>query len=83
MNRISRVVLGAAIVSALVSVVAVCWHSLGEIHYLKTFYPERFSVAEVFYASAVELVKVVIIALPLALIIGVCLSLLRHFNKKY
>jgi hypothetical protein len=46
---------------------AVCWHSVQEIHYLKTFYPKQFSVEEAFYASAVELVKVIIISLPFTL----------------
>lgn len=82
MNRISRLLLITTIVICIVIVSAVCWHSLGEIHYLKTFYPKHFTVEEAFYASAVELIKVLIIALPLFLLIAVILYLLRHFDKK-
>jgi hypothetical protein len=82
MSKITRSLLIAAIVVAVVIVSAVCWHSVGEIHYLKTFYPQRFSVEEVFYASGVELIKVLIIAIPFCLISAVSLYLLRHFNNK-
>ena len=71
----------AAILISLVIIAAVCWHSVEEIHYLKSFYPRRFSVQEAFYASSVELVKVVIISLPLSLIIAAALYCLRHFRK--
>ena len=81
MNRISRLLLIIATVIAIIIVSAVCWHSVGEIHYLKTFYPKQFTVEEAFYASAVELVKVLIISLPLFLITAVSLYLLRHFHK--
>jgi hypothetical protein len=76
MNKIfvAAIVIGIAVISA------VCWHSVGEIHYLKTFYPQRFSVAEAFYASGVELVKVLIIALPFILIIVISLYLLSHYE---
>ena len=82
MNRTWRLLLVAAIVIGIVIVSAVCWHSVGEIHYLKTFYPRQFSVEEAFYASAVELVKVLIIALPFILLIAISIYLLRHFSKK-
>ena len=72
---ISIVVFGVVILSA------VCWHSVGEIHYLKSFFPNRFSVEEAYYASAVELIKVVVIALPIITVIGISLYVLRHFNK--
>jgi hypothetical protein len=64
-----------AIIASVVVVSAVCWHSVGEIHYLKSFFPQRFSVEEAFYASAVEFIKVLIIAVPLFFIIvsGFCL----------
>lgn len=70
-------ILSAIAVSAAV-VAAVSWHSVEEIHYLKTFYPEQFTVEEAFYASGVELIKVVLIGLPLFLVIGVGLYLWRH-----
>ena len=70
------IILGAALISA------VCWHSVGEIHYLKSFFPNRFSVEEAYYASVVELIKVVVIALPIITVIGISLYVLRHFNKE-
>ena len=82
MGQISWRLLISAIIIAIIIVSAVCWHSVGEIHYLKSFYPHQFTVEEAFYASAVELVKVLIIALPFCIVIAVCLYLLRHFNNK-
>ena len=82
MNRTRRLLLVAAIVISFGIVSAVCWHSVGEIHCLKTFYPRQFSVAEAFYASGVELVKDLIIALPLVLLIAISLYLLRRYNDK-
>ena len=79
-NRSSRILLS---LSALGIVVfsAVCWHSIDEIHYLKSFFPKRFRVQEAYYAAAVELIKVVIIGLPIALIIFVSLYVWRHMDK--
>lgn len=82
MNRTFRLLLISAIVISIVIVTAVCRHSLEEIHYLKSFYPKQFTVQEAFYASAVELIKVFIISLPLALITATALYLLRHFKKE-
>ena len=42
-------------------IAAVSWHSVEEVHYLKTFYPEQFTVQEAFYASGVEFIKVILI----------------------
>lgn len=39
-------------------VTAVSLHSVEEIHYLKSFYPDRFSVPEA--AAEVELIKVAV-----------------------
>ena len=63
---------------ALAAIFAVCFHSLEEIHYLKSFFPHSFSVEQAFYAGLLELVKVVIIALPLVLTIAVCLFWWRN-----
>jgi hypothetical protein len=68
MKRKRNILIGSAIAASILVVSAVCWHSVQEIHYLKTFYPEQFSVEEAFYASAVELVKVIIISLPFTLV---------------
>jgi Na+-driven multidrug efflux pump len=81
MNRTARILLFAAILISIAAVSAVCCHSVEEIHYLKSFYPRQFSVEEAFYASAVELVKIVIISVPFILIIATALSLLRHLRK--
>lgn len=82
MKRPYRVLISSVIAISLIVVSVVCWHSLEEIHYLKSFYPQQFTVEETFYASAVELVKVIIIGLPFFLIVGTGLYLLRHFRGK-
>jgi hypothetical protein len=71
----------SAIAVSIIAVFAVCWHSLEEIHYLKSFFPKQFTVEEAFYAGGVEIIKIAIISLPLLLIIGVGLCLLRIFRK--
>lgn len=81
MKRIRYMLIGAAIITSIFVVSAVCWHSIEEIHYLKTFYPKQFSVEEVFYASLVELVKVIIISLPFILITAVGIWLLCLLKK--
>jgi len=63
---------------ALAAISAVCLHSLEEIHYLKSFFPHSFTVQEVFYAGALELIKVCIISLPLVLLMMLCLFFLRR-----
>jgi hypothetical protein len=60
----------AAVAVSFVVVAAASWHSVEEIHYLKTFYPRQFTVEEAFYASGVELIKVMLIGLPLIIVIG-------------
>ncbi|HEY3307424.1 MAG TPA: hypothetical protein VGJ93_03105 [Desulfuromonadaceae bacterium] len=82
MKRNSQLLLISAIAISFIIVSAVCWHSLEEIHYLKTFYPRQFTVQEAFYASAVELIKVLIISLPFFMLTAIALYLLRHFKKE-
>jgi hypothetical protein len=55
------------VLGLLVGFGAVAWHSLGEIHYLKTFYPARFSVQDAFYAAWVEVAKLIVVGLPLGI----------------
>ena len=69
------------VIGCLVVIAAVSWHSVEEIHYLKTFYPETFTVEEAYYASKVELVKVAIISLPLVVVIMAGLFLLKGSGK--
>ena len=66
-----------ALIASLVVVASACWHSLEDLDYFKSFYPEDFTVTEAFYASAVELIKVTIISLPFFLLVFVSLHLLR------
>jgi len=82
MKKTYSIFLFAIIIFGVVIISAVCWHSVGEIHYLKSFFPNRFSVEEAYCASVVELIKVVVIALPIITVIGISLYVLRHFNKE-
>ena len=77
-----RLLLSLAIVMSILIVAAVCYHSLEEIHYLKSFYPKQFTVEEAFYASAVELIKVLVIGVPFFLVLWVSLCLLKTLSDK-
>ncbi len=55
--------------AGIVIIALVSYHSVWEIHYLKSFYPHSFTVAEAFYAAMVELIKVALAAGPIILII--------------
>jgi hypothetical protein len=82
-SKAGRVLLIVLVTLAVTAIGAVCLHSLEEIHYLKSFFPRAFTVQEAFYASAIELIKVIIIALPLLLIISVSLLFLpQRDNSK-
>ncbi len=81
MKKIFPIFLIVIIVAGVVLFSAVCWHSVGEIHYLKSFFPKGFNVEGAYYASVVELIKIIIIALPIVMIISISLYVLRHFNK--
>ena len=75
------IIILSSIAISIIAITAVCWHSLEEIHYLKSFFPKQFTVEEAFYAGALELIKIAIISLPLILIVGVGLCLLHFFNR--
>jgi hypothetical protein len=77
-------VLSVTIVICLTVISIVSFHSVSEIHYLKSFYPGDFSVSDAAYAAIVELVKVFLIAFPFILIMFVCLFLmwLRRQSRK-
>ncbi len=77
MNRSRHILIFSTIVGSIIIIAAVCWHSVEEIHYLKSFFPAKFTVEEAFYASAIELIKVVIIGIPVLLVIGILLFLMR------
>jgi hypothetical protein len=76
-----RIFILSSIIVSILAVAAVSWHSVEEIHYLKSFYPKQFTVEEAFYASGVELIKVLLVGLPVFLAVGAGLWLLRHFNR--
>jgi hypothetical protein len=76
-----RIALLASVVMCLIAVSAVSFHSVEEIHYLKSFYPERFSVSDAAAAAVVEFIKFSLVAFPLFLIVLVCLFLLWLLNK--
>jgi hypothetical protein len=82
MNQASHILIFSAVVISIIIVSAVCWHSVAEIHYLKSFYPQQFSVEEAFYASAVELIKVLIISIPFFFIIVTGCCLLHYWKRK-
>ena len=71
-----------AIAVCTIIILAVCLHSLEEIHYLKSFYPGKFTVEEAFYASGVELFKILIISFPLVVIICVSIAYLKTLRNK-
>jgi hypothetical protein len=70
-----------AIFISVVFIFAICFHSLEEIHYLKSFFPQTFTVEQAFYASAIELIKILIIAIPFLLVIGIGLFLLKKRDQ--
>ena len=78
MKSATRALLNAGIVLVVSAYLAVCLHSIEEIHYLKSFFPKQFTVEEAFYAAAIELIKVIIIGLPVLVILGIALAKLRE-----
>jgi CHASE2 domain-containing sensor protein len=81
MKRFRRIATLCFIGACLAAISAVSWHSVEEIHYLKTFYPRSFSVEEACYAALVEGIKVALISFPLLLIVVVGVLLLRRYDK--
>jgi hypothetical protein len=82
MKRFFRIATLSVIGASLAAITAVSWHSVEEIHYLKTFYPPRFSVEEAYHATLVEWIKVALISFPLLLIVAVGVLLLRRYDKE-
>jgi hypothetical protein len=81
--KVLRIALLIAVAACVAVVTAVSLHSVEEIHYLKSFYPARFSVLEAAAAARVELIKVSLVAFPLLLIVIVCLFLLWLYYKEH
>jgi hypothetical protein len=71
-----RLFLNLVVLVGLVVYAGICFHSVQEIHYLKSFFPRQFTVQEAYYAAGVELIKIVIIGIPIVLVIAACLVML-------
>src|SRR5438445_13842587 len=80
-NSHMRLFLNLVILMGIILFAAICLHSVEEIHYLKSFFPPTFTVQESFYAAGIELIKIIIIGLPIVLIIGISLRKLRELQK--
>ena len=70
------------VIICLITIFGVARHSVDEIHYMKRFYPPEFTVEEAYYASKVELIKVIITSIPLVVLIFISLFILRRKKKK-
>ncbi|HJZ04636.1 MAG TPA: hypothetical protein VJ327_02095 [Patescibacteria group bacterium] len=81
MKRANNILTIAITAVGLAVISGVCWHSIEEIHYLKSFFPKQFTVQEAYYASKIELIKIAIICFPILIIIGISLYLLHYFRK--
>jgi hypothetical protein len=79
--KLRNVVLIIVIIACVVVISYASFHSVWEIHYLKSFYPKSFSVAEAGYAAVVELIKISLISFPLLIIIVLCLFLVKYIKK--
>ena len=77
-----RILLIVVVLLAVGAITAVCLHSLEEIHYLKSFFPPLFTVQEAGFAAVLELIKVVIITIPLVLVTVVCLFFYHHHRDR-
>jgi len=82
MKRAYRTLSLAIIFVDLVVISGVCWHSIEEIHYLKSFFPKQFTVQEAYYASRIELIKIAIISFPVIVIIAISLYFLNYYRKE-
>ena len=78
MKKHIELIMMLAISVSVVFLFAVCFHSLEEIHYLKSFFPQTFTMEQAFYASAIELIKIVIIAVPFVVVIYMGLFYLKN-----
>ena len=80
--KIRDIILITIIIACVIIVTYVSFHSVWEIHYLKSFYPRSFTVTEAGYAAIVELIKIALISFPLVIIIILCLILIILAVKK-
>jgi hypothetical protein len=80
--KIRNMVLIIVIIACVLIITYASFHSVWEIHYLKSFYPKSFSVTEAGYAAVVELIKIALISFPLLLIIVLCLFLVKSMKNQ-
>ena len=76
-----RVFLFALMAVCVIIIGAISFHSVEEIHYLKSFYPGSFTMEDAFYAALVEFIKIHIISLPLMVVILLAAFLLWLFRN--
>ena len=79
--KIIKIILYLAIIICFIIISAVSYHSVWEIHYLKSFYTGHFTVADAGWASVVELIKVSLASFPLLIIIIASYFLIRNLNE--
>jgi len=70
------------IIVSFIFLVLVINHSVYEIHYLKSFFPDNFTVEQAKDAAIVELIKIFFISIPILIIIWICLNILRKKQPK-
>ncbi len=81
MQHINKGMVLILIIASAVIFSAICWHSIEEIHYLKSFFPKSFTVEEAMFASVIELMKIIILGIPFFLVIGLGVLWLRSNHK--
>ena len=74
--KIRNIISITIIIACVIFLTYASFHSVWEIHYLKSFYPKSFTVTEAGYAAIVELIKIALISFPLVIIITLCLILI-------
>ena len=80
-EHVKKIILYSLILIGVIAYSAICYHSIEEIHYLKSFFPRQFTVEEAYYATVIELIKIIIIGIPFFLVIGICLVMLKKGEK--
>ena len=76
-----KYILWAIVIICLLTIFGVSKHSIDEIHYMKHFYPTVFTVEEAYYASKVELIKVIITSIPFVVLIFTAIFMFGRRKK--
>jgi hypothetical protein len=80
--KLRKSVVIIVIIACVVIITYASFHSVWEIHYLKSFYPKSFSVTEAGYAAIVEFIKIALISFPLLILIVICLFIIKSMKKE-